>query len=893
MMFGRLLTLFRRRRLDAELADELDYHLERLEAEHRARGLSADEARRAARLDMGGITRVTEAYRDQHGLPFLETGWRNLRFGMRSLRRTPGVTAAVAATLAVGIGANAAIFAVVNGVLIKPLPYPDPDSLVAVNHGMTGTSDELPSAPYLYFTYREENRTLAGVGLWRIRPANITGLDRPEQVQALYVTSEILPILGIQPMLGRQFSQEDVSPGGASTVLLAYGYWQRRFGGDPSVIGRTLVLDGRSQDVIGVMPRGFRFLDNQIEVIAPFQLDRNQVTLGRYVFPSLARLKPGVTLADASADISRMVPLAIDRFPPPPGYTRDRFTRRAVTPRLTPLKQTVVGNIAGMLWVLVGALGLLLLIACANVANLLLVRTEGRQQELAIRAALGASRTRIAGELLVESTLLGLAGGALGLVLAQQALYAVSALGPANLPRLGEITLDPVVLLFTLLLSLAASVFFGVLPVLKYANPHVSAVLRSGGRTMSDSRERHRARAALVMIQVAMALVLLVSSGLMLRTFQALSRVDPGFARPEEVQMVRIAIPFSDVPEPERATRMQHEILTRLGAVPGAVSAAFSDIAPLDPGNGGSDTVLFVEDRTYALGQARPLRRFEFISPGFFHTLGMPIVAGRELTWSDLYDRRLVAVVSENLARDEWQSPAAAIGKRVRASPDDPWREIVGVVGNIRDNGMHLDPPPIVYFPALMDRFWSVPTISFRSAMFLIRSRRTGTEGFLRDAHAAVWAVNRNLPLAEIRTLDEAYRRSLARTSFALVLLAIAGGMGLLLGAIGIYGVTAYVASRRTAEIGIRLALGARAGQVRRQFLRESLMLMAAGVAIGIVAAAALTGLMSSLLFGVNRLDPLTYVFVTLVLVAVATLAAYVPAWRASRNDPIEALRCG
>lgn len=892
-MWGRLLSLVRRRRLNAELADELDFHLERLEAEYRAQGLSPIDARRAARLDMGGITRVTEAYRDQLGIPTLEGGWRSLRFGMRSLRRTRGVTAAVAATLAVGIGANAAVFALVNGVLLKPLPYSDPDSLVAVNHGMTGTTDELPSAPYLYFTYREENRTFSGIGLWAIRPGNITGLDRPEQVQALYVTSEILPILGVQPMLGRQFSPQDDAPDGAPTVLLTYAYWQRKFGGNASVVGRTLVLDGQSQEVIGVMPRGFRFLDNQVDLIATFQLDRTQVTLGRYVFPSLGRLKPGVTLADAGADINRMVPLALARFPPPPGYTRDRFAARPVTPRLMPLKQTVVGNIAGMLWVLMGALGLLLLIACANVANLLLVRADGRQQELAIRAALGASRTRIAGELLVESTLLGLAGGALGLVLAHQVLYAVRALGPANLPRLDDITLDPLGLLFTLALSLAAGVLLGLVPVLRYANPQVSEVLRSGGRTMTQTRERHRGRAALLITQVAMALVLLVSSGLMVRTFQALSRVDPGFVRPEEVQMVRIAVPFGKVPEPERATRMQHAILARLEAVPGAVSAAFADIAPLDPGNSGSDTVLFVEGRTYAPGQARPLRRFEFISPGVFHTLGVPLVTGRDLTWSDLYDRRLVAVVSEQLARDEWQSPAGAIGRRVRASPDDPWREIVGVVGNVRDNGMHRDPPPTVYFPALMDRFWSAATLSFRSATFLIRSRRAGTEGLLRDMHSAVWAVNGNLPLAEIRTLDQAYQRSLARTSFALVMLTIAGGMGLLLGAIGVYGVTAYVAAQRTAEIGIRLALGAQRGQVRRQFLREGMRPTAAGVAIGLAAAAALTRLMSSLLFGVNRLDPLTYVLVTFVLLAVATLAAYVPAWRASRNDPIEALREG
>ena len=892
-MWGRLLTLFRRRRLNAELADELDFHLEGLEAEHRARGLSPVEARRAARLDMGGIARVTEAYRDQQGSPALESGWRSLHFGMRALRRTPGVTAAVAVTLAVGIGANAAVFALVNGVLIKPLPYPDPDSLVSVNHGMTGTTDELPSAPYLYFTYREENRTFSGIGLWRIRPGNITGLDRPEPVQALYVTSEILPILGVQPILGRQFSARDDAPDAAPMVILTYAYWQRRFGGHASVVGRTLVLDGQPQEVIGVMPRGFRFLDNQVDVIATFQLDPRQVTLGGYVFPSLARLKPGVTLADASADITRMVPLAVARFPPPPGYTRDRFAARPVTPRLTPLKETVVGNIAGMLWVLMGALGLLLLIACTNVTNLLLVRAEGRQQELAIRAALGASRARIAGDLLVEGTLLGLAGGALGLALAHQVLSAVKALAPANLPRLDDITVDPLVLLFTLGLSLGAGMLLGLVPILRYANPQVSEVLRSAGRTMTHSRGRLRGRAALLIVQVAMALVLLVSSGLMLRTFQALSRVDPGFVRPEDVQMVRIAVPFGEVPEAERATRMQHAILGRLEAVPGTESAAFADLAPLDPGNGRSDTVLFVDGRIAAPGQARPLRRFEFISPGFFHTLGIPIVTGRDLTWADLYDRRPVAVVSEHLARDEWQSPAGAIGKRVRASPADPWREIVGVVGNMRDNGMHRDPPRIVYFPALMDRFWSVPTLSVRSVTFLIRSPRAGTEGFVRDVHAAVWAVNGNLPLAEIRTLDQAYRRSLARASFALVMLTIAGGMGLLLGAIGVYGVTAYVASQRTAEIGIRLALGARRGQVRRQFLRESLMLTAAGAAIGLVAAATLTRLMSSLLFGVDRLDPLTYVIVTLVLLAVATLAAYLPAWRASRNDPIEALRAG
>ena len=892
-MLGRLRTVLRRRRLDRELAGELEFHLEQLEAEHRSRGLSPDAARRAARLDIGAMTRVTEAYRDQQRIPVVETAWRNARFGLRSLMRTPAVTMAVVLTLALGIGANAAIFTVVNGVLLKPLPYPQPDALVAVTHGMTGTTDVLPSAPYLYFTYREENRTFDGVGLWGIATANVTGVDRPEQVRVLNVTSEILPILGVQPMLGRVFSQGDDSPTSPPTVVLTHGYWERRFGGDPSVIGRRLVVDGQSWDVIGVMPRGFRFLDSPIDVIAPFQLDRNQVTLGRYVFPSLARLKPGVTLDKASADINRMVPLAIERFPPPPGYTRERFAARPVTSRLLPLKDSVVGNIGGMLWVLMGALGLLLLIACANVANLLLVRTEARQQELAMRAALGGGRWRIASELLFESTLLGLAGGLLGLVLAHQALQVVKAFAPANLPRLEEITIDLLVVMFTLALSLLAGVLFGLLPALRYTKPNVATALRSGGRTMTDTRERHRTRAALVTIQVAMALVLLVSSGLMLRTFQALARVDPGFARPEEVQIVRITIPFGQVPEPERVTRIQQDILARIGAVPGVTSAAFADNAPLDPTNSRSDTVLFVDGATYAPGQARPLRRFEFISPGVFHTLGTPLVAGRDFMWADLYDKRLVALVSENLARAEWRSADGAIGKRVRASPADPWREIIGVVGNIRDNGMQLDAPQMVYFPSLMDRFWGAPTVSFRSTAFLIRSSRAATEGFLRDLHAAVWASNADIPLAEVRTLGDLYQKSMAGTSFTLTLLAMAGGMGLLLGAIGIYGVISYVVSQRSSEIGIRLALGAHPRQVRSHFVREGMMLTGAGMTVGLFGAALLTRVMSSLLFGISRLDPLTYTIMTLVVVTVAMAAAYVPARRASRQDPLQTLRAG
>jgi predicted permease len=420
----------------------------------------------------------------------------DIRYALRSFVKSPGFTAMVVLTLALGIGANAAIFSVVDAVLLKPLPYPDADALISVGHTTVRSGDDLPSAPYLYFTYRDENRTLAGVGLWRAAAVNVTGLGSPEQVQGLAVTSEIIPILGIEPLLGRVFSRQDDAPGSRPTVILAYGYWQRRFGGDGSVIGRTLLVDGDPLEVIGVMPQGFRFLDRPVDIVFPFQLDRSEVTLGRYVFHSLARLRPGVTLAEAGADLARLVPIAIEAFPPPPGYSRERFRATRLQPHLTPLEEEVVGDLGHTLWLLMGALGVVLLIACANVANLLLVRVEGRQQELAVRAALGAGWSRIARELMTESLLLGLLGGVAGLAVAQGCLQVLLALRPANLPRLDEIAIDGRVLLFTLAVSLLAGVSFGLLPVMRHVSPHLANALRSGGRSLSQSRQRHRVQAA-------------------------------------------------------------------------------------------------------------------------------------------------------------------------------------------------------------------------------------------------------------------------------------------------------------------------------------------------------------------------------------------------------------
>jgi predicted permease len=433
-----------------------------------------------------------------------------------------------------------------------------------------------------------------------------------------------------------------------------------------------------------------------------------------------------------------------------------------------------------------------------------------------------------------------------------------------------------------------AGLLFGLIPVIKYAGPHLATALRAGGRTMSQSRERHRARNTLVVVQVALALVLLVGSGLMIRTFQALRNVQPGFTRPAEVQLLRIAIPDAHVKEPERVTRMQNEMLDRLAAIPGVASVSFANSGPLEGLN--YFNPVLAEDKIYAAGQLAPMRRFRFIAPGFFKTTGTAIVAGRDFTWTDLYEKRNVAMVSENTAREMWGDPAAALGKHIRDNANTPWREIVGVAADVYDNGVQEKPPSFAYWPALMDNFWG-PTRVQRSGAFLIRTNRAATESFLTEARQAVWSVDSSLPVFQVRTLEDLYNQSLARTSFTLVLLAIAGAMALVLGIVGIYGVIAYAVTQRTREIGIRMALGAQPAGLLQMFVRHGLLLAGIGAVIGLGAAAGLTRLMSSLLFGITALDPLTYAGVATILIVAAALASYLPARRATRVDPLDALR--
>jgi predicted permease len=880
------LRFLRRAEWDAERRREIESYVEIETGENLARGMPPAEARTAARRKFGNSTLVREEIYGMNTITFLDSLGRDLRYALRGMRRNPGFTAIAVLTLALGIGATTAIFNVINGVLLKPLPYPDPDGLIALGHATpTGT---MGSSFFLHFTYQDESETFDS-GLWVNLSSSVTGLGGPEQVRAIPVTQQVLPILGVQPLVGRVFSAEDDVPGNPLTAVLTYGYWQRQFGGGLSAIGQRLTIDGRPHEIIGVMPEGVRFLDVDADLFRPLQPDRSRAELGNFNANAVARLRPGAAIEQARADVARMISIAVETYPPPGGTSREYLRQMGYRGDLRPLKDFVVGDVGNTLWVLMGTVGLVLLIACANVANLLLVRAGGRQQELAVRAAIGAARGRIARELLVESATLGLAGGLVGVALAFVGLRLLVTNGRPNLPRLEEIAIDLRVLLFALGVSLLSGLLFGLIPVFKHAGPRLATALHAGGRAMSASRERHRARGALLVTQVALALVLLVCSGLMIRTFQALSRVDPGFANADEVQVARIAIPQAQAPDAEVTARMFDQIVERIEAMPGVESVAFGSALPMEGGVITSAT--WTDTADLGPNQAPPQRRTKFVSPGFLKTLGAPLLAGRDLNWTDSYDRRPVALVSDRTAREEWGSPTAALGKHVRANVQDPWREIVGVVGDLRDDGLRQPATAAVYYPALMDRFWTNPTFVWRFHAVVVRSPRAGTDSFVRELHDAVWAVNPNLPLSGVQTLGDLYDASMARTSFTLVLLAIAGAMALLLGLIGIYGVISYAISQRRREIGIRIALGAQHGQVRRMFVVNALALAGIGIMIGLGAAAGLTRLMASLLFEVDPVDLPTYAAVAVVLIGAASLASYLPARWAVRADPIDTLR--
>ena len=890
-----LIQLFSRSRRYDDLSASIQEHLEERTEELMEDGLSRKEAEQRARKDFGNVALIEERSREVWDWGTVESIASDWKYAFRRLSKSPGFAVTVILTLAIGIGANTAVFSVLNSILLKPLPYPEPEKLVylgfdAPGAGITNFTDGLRLSPSMYFTFLDHNQTFQSLGVWFSGTANVTGIEKPEEVHTTFVTDGVLQTLGVPPAAGRWLLQADQDPRGAKTVMLSYGYWKRRFGAEASVVGRNITIDSQPREIVGVMPRGFQIAGSDFDVLVPMGFDRYHLILAGFGFQGVARLKPGISIAQADADAARMIPMWMDSYTNGPGSNPHYYEVWKITPAFRPLKQQVIGSIGNVLWVVMATIGLVMLIACTNIANLLLVRADGRQHELAIRAALGAGRGRIARELLLESVSLGLMGGVFGTAVAFAGLELLRAIGPADLPRLNEISLDALSFGFTLFISILSGLLLGAIPALKYSRVKGGVVLSGGGRTVSASRSRLHSRNVLVVTQVSIALVLLVSALLMIRTFQALRHVEPGFADAGHLQTMRISIPENLVADATMVTHIENEISDKLAAISGVTATGFSSSAPMQGIESGWDEII-VEGKDYE-NSPPPMRLYNYASPGYFHTLGTRLVAGREFTWTDIYGSKPTGMISENLARELWGTPAAAIGKRFQRIPKAPWVEVIGVVEDIRQNGVNENAPAIVYWPVLHDDSLGSKLINAtRSVTFVVRSDRVGNENFLNQVQQAVWSVNASLPVSSMQTMQDIYSQSLARTSFTLVMLAIAGSMALALGIIGIYGVISYTISQRTREIGIRLALGAPKGELKWMFVRSALVLTGIGVAIGIGAAAGLTQFMKSLLFGISPLDPFTYIAIPSILVFSAMFASYLPARRAAGVDPVEALR--
>ena len=888
--------LFSRRRRYDDLSVSIQEHIQERAEELMEEGMARKQAEQAARREFGNVALIQQRSREVWHWSALESILADLNLTFRRLKKSPGFAATVLLTLAIGIGANTAVFSVLNSVLLRSLPYPEPEQLVSLHlnapgaPGLAEFRSELRLSASMYLTFAAHNRAFQSVGVWGPGTASITGIAQPEQVDTALISDGVLETLNVPAIAGQWLTLADQDAHGLGRVMLSYGYWQRRFGGDPGVVGRTISVDSQSRVIAGVMPRGFKVVNYDFDLLVPLAFDPGNEQLAGFAYRGIARLQPGVAIPQANADVASLLNVWMDSWSNGPGSDPHWYLRWKITPALQPLKETVVGSIRTVLCVVMGTIGVVMLIACTNVANLLLVRADARQQELAVRAALGAGRWRIVRELLLESVTLGLLGGAAGVAVAYAGLRLLTAIGPADFPRLNEISLDGRSIAFTLILSVLSGLFLGAIPILRYVPSRQRLTLLGTMRTASVSRERQRGRNLLVVAQVSMALVLLVSAVLMIRTFLAMRSVDPGFSDPASLRVMRISIPGTLVRDPQTVTRMQNSILDKLAAIPGVSSAGFAASVPMS-GAEPAWNQIYIEGKNYE-GENAPMRLYNYVSPGYFHTAGTRIVAGRDFTWAEIYNLRPIGIVSESLARELWGSPLAAIGKHFREWESMPWHEVIGVVQDVRENGVDQVSPATVYWPSMMNNLFGPGSFNARRTVyFALHTPRAGTQSVLSDMQRAVWSVNANLPVAEVSTMQDIYSDSMARTSFTLVMLAIAGSMALALGIIGIYGVISYTVSQRTREIGIRLALGAQKSELKWMFVRAALLLTAAGIAIGVGTAAVMMQLMKSLLFGISPLDPFTYTTVPVILAISAALASYLPARRAAAVDPVEALR--
>ncbi|MFL6528267.1 MAG: ABC transporter permease [Chthoniobacterales bacterium] len=817
----------------------------------------------------------------------------DIRFGIRQLLKNPGFTIIAVLTLAIGIGANTAIFSVVNALLLKPLPFPQPQQLVAV--GMTDTRQkdrtDLGSLSYPdFFDFREQNRSFSSAALYRTRSIALTGDGGASSTAATKVSAEFFDVLGVQPMIGRGFNREDELGGGGPggfKVVISYDFWRKEFGGDKNVVGRTIDLDRRHYTVIGVMPQGFQFpiqadpVDFYITIAedatipdgSPPDSKPQTQERGNHSLEAVGRLKPGVTIEQGQADLGAIASHLQQQYP-------DSNTHFGVL--LKPLREELVGDVRTALYVLFGAVVCVLLIANANVANLLLARASVRGKEIALRAAVGASRARIIRQLLTESVLLAAIGGLLGLLVAEWGTDQLIRAVPQNIPRISNIQLDSAVLLFTLLVSLITGVVFGLVPAWQASHVDLNSSLKAGRRTGGGGENKGRLRNGLVVAEVALALVLLVCAGLLIQSFDRLGHVQMGI-RTERLLTARISLPDAAYPKNEDVTAFYDQLLQRVRTLPGVESASAIIPLPLS----GSNMVTSFDNADHPLPEGqRPGAPVRIIGTDYFKTAGIPLRAGRVFDERDQFKSAPVVLVNERFAQKYFPGENA-VGKRIQpgfsAEGPEKMREIVGVVGNVKHLSLRNEDSPEMYLPRTQ--------IPFGIMSLVLRTSVSNPSALTSAIRKELSAIDPAIPLTNVKVFDEYVSRSLARPRFNALLLSIFAGTALLLTAIGIYGVMAYSVAQRTNEIGIRIALGAAKSNIFRLVVGQAMTLVAISVVIGVAGAFAATRLLSSLLFGVSANDPLTFAAIVVLISAVAFIAAWLPARRAASVDPVIALR--
>jgi putative ABC transport system permease protein len=875
---ARITGLLSRRRSERELSAELESHLALHIDDNLRAGMTPEEARRQALIKLGGLEQAKELYRERSGIPWLETLWQDLRYGARMLRKSPGFTVVAVFTLALGIGANTAIFTLVKAALLQPLPVRAANRLVViwVNNSKAGWSRIGPTGQD-YLDWREQSKSFEDLFLFEHGTGTVTGSGEPEQVAGLRVTTNFGDFFGIRPVLGRTFRLDEA---GArhNLAILAYRYWQRRYGGNPSVVGRGLTLNGEAYTIIGVLPPEMDTL-YPVDIVVPFDNDwlkRADTDLGVF-----GRLKRGVTLAQASSEMD----VIMERI------ARQRPSRKGYGAVLVPLESVRAEYIRPALLVLLFAVGFVLLIACANVANLLLARAIGRQREVAVRTALGAGRARLLRQFLVESVFLGLLGGAAGLFLTVWSTYALARYVPSRIPVpnaadhavLPRAHVDATTLVFALIVSLLTGIVFGLVPALQSLRCNVQESLKDGERGLAG-RHGHRTRAALVIVEGALACILAIGAGLMLRSFSRLLATSPGF-RTDHLLTFRIKLPNDAKDSKYRDPRQQSATFARflraVQAAPGVQSAALTEIVPLSQDD--MDMGFFVVKEQPPLAPGMHMAAdYRDVSPGYFHTMGIPLIKGRTFTDHDNPDSPRVVIIDETLARRFFpdQDP---VGEHLQV-PDAtrPEREVVGIVGAVRDTGFDQQPRPTIYFPLGQ---------TGDQTMSLVAHTMLPPGSIVPIVKSAIWSIDSNQPVFSVRTMGEIVSDITSANRIAFLALDAFAFLGLMLAAVGIYGVTSYAVSQRTHEIGVRMALGAQPGDVMRLVVGHGVKLALWGVGIGLLGSFVLTRLMASLLYGVSATDGITYATVAILLAGVALAASYVPARRAMRIDPVVALR--